>query len=47
VRAYSECWQIGLLEGARIVNYGRTDEIRLLAAHCIECGADVTNDIRE
>ena len=48
VRVYSECWQIGWLDGQRIVDYESIEEITTtIAVRCWECNADVRELIEE
>jgi len=42
VRVYSECYQIGALEGNKIVDYGSVEEItETVGIECPKCGHDI------
>lgn len=49
VRVYSECWQFGTLEGNKIADYGRTEEITddTIAIECPECGGDLESEVEQ
>ena len=48
VRVYSQCYQVGTLEGDKIVEYSGVEEVlETLSIECAECGAEITNLIQE
>ena len=51
VRVYSECWQIGYLEGTKIKEYAPVEEENVLpditGIECPECHADISNNVEE
>jgi len=48
VRVYSECLQIGALEGNKITDYGLVEEIlETQGIECPECNEDITKYVEK
>jgi endogenous inhibitor of DNA gyrase (YacG/DUF329 family) len=48
VRVYSECYQIAMLDGLKITDYGPLEEItETIAIECPECSQDIINFIEQ
>lgn len=48
VRVYSEAYQIGTLEGLKIVDYGSVEELtETISIECPECSEDIIDFIEQ